>query len=157
MCFECLLLSTFDKIFLTWLVLFIYILYRTLQCGACPLRARGLLIPDLARLSKLSTLNLEGQEFRGPLPQQWFEPDAWPQLSNMFLSENPIGGTLPASQTGSLRALTQLRINGCEMSGPLPRSWGKDETSMPRLSVLYVQFYLRNLKIFPFLFDTLCP
>ncbi|KAG7667074.1 putative serine/threonine-protein kinase [Nannochloris sp. 'desiccata'] len=108
----------------------------TLQCGACPLRARGLLVPDLARLSKLSTLNLEGQQFQGPLPQQWFEPDAWPQLINMFLSGNPIGGTLPASQPGSLRALTQLRINECGIAGPLPESWGTDETSMRRLSVL---------------------
>jgi hypothetical protein len=122
---------------LTWLVfIYLYFFTRTLQCGACPLRAQGLLSPDLARLSRLSTLNLEGQEFRGPLPQQWFEPDAWPQLSNMFLSENPIGGALPVSQPGSLKSLTQLRINRCGISGPLPRSWGRDETSMRRLSVL---------------------
>lgn len=135
---KCLLLSNIDENLCHSAFLFIsnIIFYRTLQCGACPLRARGLLVPDLARLSKLSTLNLEGQQFQGPLPQQWFEPDAWPQLINMFLSGNPIGGTLPASQPGSLRALTQLRINECGIAGSLPESWGTDETSMRRLSVL---------------------
>jgi hypothetical protein len=108
----------------------------TMQCGLCPLRARGLLPPDLARLSKVSTLNLEGQAFHGPLPQQWFEPDSWPSLQNLFLSSNPIGGTLPESQPGSLRSLTQLRINNCGITGPLPESWGRDETSMRRLNVL---------------------
>ena len=107
-----------------------------MQCGACPVRATGLRPPDLARLSSLSTLNLEGQAFRGPLPGQWFEPDAWPQLANMFLSGNPIGGTLPRSQSGSLRSLGQLRLNDCNLSGTLPASWGRDETSMRRLNVM---------------------
>ena len=100
------------------------------------MKAIGTLPGEISRLSTLTTINIEGQALRGPLPNEWFDSDSWPQLQNMFLSNNPIGGTLPDAQSGSLRSLNQLRINNCTIGGPLPKTWGRDETSMRRLSVL---------------------
>ncbi len=87
-------------------------------------------------MSHLETLNLEGQALRGPLPSSWFEADAWSGLRNLFLSGNPLGGTLPETQPGALRDLSQLRLSNCSLEGPLPGSWGRDETSMRHLNVL---------------------
>ena len=112
--------------------------FRSLKCSACPVKARGTLFDGLAGLSRLTTLNLEGQAFRGGLPVAWFQPDAWPQLQNMFLSNNPLGGSLPETRSGSFRVLNQLRLNECGLLGQLPVTWGRDETSMRYLNVLWV-------------------
>lgn len=111
--------------------------HRALQCRAsCPVQARGTLPPDIARLSHLETLNLEGQALSGGVPTAWFEADAWPGLRNLFLSGNPLGGALTATQPGALRELAQLRLSNCSLEGPLPLSWGRDDTSMRHLNVL---------------------
>ena len=58
-------------------------------------------------------------------------------LQNLLLAGNArLGGALPASQQGALPLLAQLRISDCNFSGPLPATWGTDETSMRQLTVL---------------------
>lgn len=109
---------------------------RSLQCGHCQVRAQGTLPAELAHLSALVTLDLQGQLFTGGVPRAWFATDAWPTLQNLFLANNPLGGALPESQSGSLTSLIQLNLDDCDIAGPLPLSWGQDETSMRQLSVL---------------------
>lgn len=100
------------------------------------MRAQGTLPDEIALLSSISTLDLTGQNFTGGLPPVWFKTDSWPALKNIFLTNNPLGGVLPESQPGAMPLLTQLDLSNCNLTGPLPSSWGRDETSMRQAQIL---------------------
>jgi len=54
-----------------------------LPCDGCPVQAAGTLPPQLANLTALTTLNLQGNAFRGSLPPEWGAPGALPELQNL--------------------------------------------------------------------------
>ena len=110
--------------------------FRSLQCIGCPLRAQGTLPDEIALLSSVSTVDLTGQDFTGGIPPVWLKTDSWPALKNLFLTNNPLGGVLPESQPGAMPLLTQLDLSNCNLTGALPSSWGRDETSMRQTQIL---------------------
>lgn len=115
---------------------------RSLQCIGCPLRAQGTLPDELSLLSSITTVDLTGQNFTRGIPSSWFKTDSWPELKNLFLTNNPLGGVLPESQPGAMPVLIQLDLSNCNLAGPLPKSWGRDETSMRQTQILYVELFI---------------
>ncbi|PRW45691.1 serine threonine- kinase receptor R831 [Chlorella sorokiniana] len=87
-----------------------------------------LLLPELAQLQHLATLNLEADVLNDSLPPEWFRPGAFPRLQTLILyfpyllASNP----LPPIEPGALPRLERfnLMLDGQEQPVPLPASWG---------------------------------
>ncbi|KAJ3116417.1 hypothetical protein HDU96_009674 [Phlyctochytrium bullatum] len=98
----------------------------------------GPLPPELSRLSRLRTINLNFNRFSGPIPQEWASlpltrlylygnynlrgtyPTFLPNLVEVDLSWNNFTGTLPVDLNVNM---TSIALFGNKFEGPVPSSW----------------------------------
>ncbi|XP_024516304.1 probable LRR receptor-like serine/threonine-protein kinase IRK [Selaginella moellendorffii] len=75
----------------------------------------------LESLSRLEVLRLPGNSFSGGVPE-WIVT-GFPELQELNLAENDLGGTLPSS-IGSMKALRRLYLHNNNLQGALPPTLG---------------------------------
>ncbi|KAI7838908.1 hypothetical protein COHA_007314 [Chlorella ohadii] len=92
----------------------------------CATKAQGTLAPELAELSTLGTIALEGQALSGGLPAAWGAPGALPALYDLKLSGNALTGSLPETWGGTqaFPSLFRMELSGNQLSGSVPAGWG---------------------------------
>jgi len=82
-------------------------------------------------------------DIAGTLPESWAEAGAFTELSELWLLDLPVVGTLPALWGDSyFQALTALQLQLPMLSGTLPPEWGSNgfqaltdlELRLPKLS-----------------------
>ena len=79
--------------------------------------ALGGSIPDSwTTLTTLELVSLGLNELTGTLPESLINNN--PNLRSIFLEDNKLSGGLPLSPVSN--ALTQLRLNGNDLEGPIP-------------------------------------
>ncbi|CUG66393.1 GP46-like surface antigen, putative, partial [Bodo saltans] len=81
--------------------------------------------------SQLALLNLQGNSFTGPLPEN---PVGWSKLTTLTLSDNIFQSTLPLWAPLSSSLVTFI-CNLCYLTGPLP-PWGSSRSPMSSLQVI---------------------
>jgi Leucine-rich repeat (LRR) protein len=101
-----------------------------LACDNCNVKASGSLAPALSSLTLLTSLDLQYNEFNGPLPVEWGNPGQFPALQSLYLGNNSLSGEVPWRGT-AFPQLQLLRLDGNRLSGPWPES-----LTLPSLSVL---------------------
>ena len=108
--------------------------------AASPNRISGPIPPELGKLVKLETLDLEGNAFSGPIP---FDFGQLVGLKYLSLSKNRLSASIPP-QIGNLTALKTLDLSQNTLTGPIP----------PELGAL---IELRALRLFSNAFDSELP
>ncbi len=76
----------------------------------------GSIPPELSRLSRLETLNLERNTLAGPIPPELGELR---NLKTLVLGVNDLTGPIPP-ELGDLSSLVDLRLRRNELAGPIP-------------------------------------
>jgi hypothetical protein len=102
----------------------------SLACNDCPLKASGVLPPNLGGMDSLILLDLTGNAFEGQLPVEWAAPGQFSALNNLFLGENELSGPIPWQGT-AFPSLQLLRIDQNNLEGSLP-----SDLVLPSLLVL---------------------
>ncbi|KAJ3098453.1 hypothetical protein HDU97_003994 [Phlyctochytrium planicorne] len=97
----------------------------------------GFLPKQIGRLERLETLNLAGNRFVGPIPEEWKQLS---YLKNLILYENSLSGSLPL-WLDSLQNLNFLYLQFNLFNGPIP-NW-----SLPNLTTLGLAGNFLNGKI----------
>ena len=80
----------------------------------------GSILPELARLSRLETLNLERNTLAGSIPP---ELGQLRNLKTLVLGVNDLTGPIPP-ELGDLFSLVDLRLRRNELTGPIPAELG---------------------------------
>ena len=103
---------------------------RSLACNGCNVKASGTLPPALSTLTRLTSLNLQYNDFSGLLPEIWAGSGQFLALQFLYLGNNSLSGQVPWRGT-AFPQLQLLRLDGNRLSGPWP-----DDLTLPALSVL---------------------
>ncbi|GLU17291.1 hypothetical protein SLE2022_336680 [Rubroshorea leprosula] len=80
----------------------------------------GQILPSLANLTQLNSLDLSYNQFSGPIPASIGNLR---QLTNLYLISNNLSGQIPSS-LANLTQLTSLDLSYNQFSGPIPASIG---------------------------------
>lgn len=91
----------------------------------------GSLPPEWAQLTNLRTLLLRGTGITGPLPPEWAELR---RLEVLDLGQTAVSGRLPPEWSG-MQNLERLELSSPHLEGPLPAAW----VAMPHLRVLDIR------------------
>ena len=90
----------------------------------------GPIPPELGNLTRLSRLDLEGNDLKGPIPPELGKLSS---LATLDLSDNSLTGQIPP-ELGDLDELAELDLSDNELSGPIP----VDLTELPNLRWLFL-------------------
>ena len=71
----------------------------------------------------------------GTIPTSWSEAGSFPALSDVWLLNLPLAGTLPPMWGTNLAALSSLQLQLPLLSGTLPAEWG-NLASFQQLQIL---------------------
>lgn len=80
----------------------------------------GTISPDIAKLTKLRSLQLYNNALTGEIPSSLGQMT---ELRSVFLTNNQLTGTIPSS-IGGMTNLEEFQANGNALTGPLPDSIG---------------------------------